>query len=202
MGVARDGSSRWGGGRGQRQPPGWAIVSGRWQWHIFIHQRCQPCAMTHSWDVATYVIRLDDVRVADTSPSACRSVFYWVGSRASFTLWQLLGTISVRHHDPPKCFGIVYLRPTFVLPDGWASPLQCMRRKAVWGKGYGELLSKMSEADTLSRKHFQLDCYGHGEDIEAVRTTPERPLMQQMKPVTGKALATMCYPELLPNAMH
>ena len=71
-----------------------------------------------------------------------------------------------------------------------------MCRKAVWGKGYGELLSKMSEADTLSGKHFQLDCYGHGEDIEAVRTIPEHPLPQQMKRARTKPPATMCLPRV------
>mmetsp|Transcript_15959 Transcript_15959/g.47958 ORF Transcript_15959/g.47958 Transcript_15959/m.47958 type:complete len:560 (-) Transcript_15959:392-2071(-) len=41
--------------------------------------------------------------------------------------------------------------------------------KAVWGKGYGELLSKMSQAGKISGKYLQLDCYGHGEDIEAIK---------------------------------
>lgn len=41
--------------------------------------------------------------------------------------------------------------------------------KAVWGKGYGELFDRMAEANAIDGCSLQLDCYGHGEDLEEIK---------------------------------
>lgn len=41
--------------------------------------------------------------------------------------------------------------------------------KAVWGKGYGELLNRMAVQKKKTGKTWHLDSYGHGEDEEAIK---------------------------------
>lgn len=40
--------------------------------------------------------------------------------------------------------------------------------KAVWAKGYTELLSLLDSHRTAGHDEHHIDCYGNGEDLEAV----------------------------------
>ena len=40
--------------------------------------------------------------------------------------------------------------------------------KAVWAKGYTELLSLLESHRTAGKTEYAIDCYGNGEDLAAV----------------------------------
>ena len=42
--------------------------------------------------------------------------------------------------------------------------------KAVWAKGYTELLSLLESHRTAGKTEYAIDCFGNGEDLAAVRT--------------------------------
>ena len=41
--------------------------------------------------------------------------------------------------------------------------------KAVWGKGYTELMQHMAAQKQIDGSALHMDIYGHGEDVDAVR---------------------------------
>eukprot|EP00891_Asterochloris_glomerata_P002161 jgi/Astpho2/2161/e_gw1.00040.194.1_t len=46
--------------------------------------------------------------------------------------------------------------------------------KAVWAKGYTELLALMEKRRAAGKEDITLDCYGNGEDLEAVKAEAKR----------------------------
>jgi hypothetical protein len=57
--------------------------------------------------------------------------------------------------------------------------LNCIARfgvQAIWAKGYTELLDLMDRHKKRGEEKLHIDCYGSGEDLDAVTPPPPPPL--------------------------